>query len=879
MEQLFILDVMGYIFRSYHAIRQMTNERGESTNALFGFVRSVEKLFKDFDVEHLVAVFDGPRNDESRKKIYSAYKENRGETPKDLLYQFEWARQYCELRGIATLTVEGVEADDTMASVATWAKGKGYKALLLSGDKDLCQLVDDRIHILNTFKENLILDPKGVEEQFGVPPHLIGDYLALVGDSSDNVPGVPGIGPKGAVDLLKEYGSLEAVLSNASHIKGKKGEALLQNKELAILSRQLVNLHLDVPFPQEDQFFLVKKRPKEPLKAFFHEQNFNSLIKEMGGHVAEELVNYTLINTLEELKELVKRLGSSKELCVDTETTAQDPLLAQLVGIGLGAQPKEAWYIPVNGSIGKRDIIELLNPLFKEKRLIGHNIKYDMHVLSHFGFSQIVPFFDTMIASYLLNADERQHGLDHLALKYFEKVKIPIESLIGKGKEEITMDQVAIESVSAYCCEDVDYTLRLYQLFSQELEIRSLRSLFDTIEMPLIPVLERMEERGVFVDKDVLSQLSIELTAKIKALQEEIQTLASEPFNVNSPKQLADILFDKLGIKPPKKTKTGFSTNADVLESLKGVHPIIEKVLEYRTLEKLRSTYIDTLPGQINPNTHRVHCTFNQSVAATGRLSAQNPNLQNIPVRSDLGKKIRSAFRPENPNWCFLGADYSQIELRLLAHLSEDPLLLKAFEQGEDVHRSTAAAVFGVKPEEVTPILRHQAKAVNFGIIYGQQAWGLSQELGMSQKEAQAFIEKYFKAYAGVKNYVDRMKEEAKRCGCAKTLFGRERLLPEINSQNPNIRAGAERLAINTPLQGSNADLIKMAMCQIDSALKKGGYRGAMILQIHDELLFELPKEEIEPVAALVKKLMEGVVTLKVPLVVDIAVGKNWAEC
>jgi DNA polymerase-1 len=554
---------------------------------------------------------------------------------------------------------------------------------------------------------------------------------------------------------------------------------------------------------------------------------------------------------------------------------------AELVGIGFCVEPLTASYVPLNGDISRESVLKTVKPLFENPKIgfYGHNVKYDLHVLQNEGINVANICFDTILASYLLNAHNRQHSLDALTLHYFSKVKTPTSDLLGKGRAAITMDQVPIRKVCDYCCEDADFTCRLKELLEQQLKERKLITLFNDLELPLLRVLETMEHHGIFLDVPTLQEMGTKITASIKKLEHEIHTLAGESFNINSPKQVSDILFTKLGLSAPKKTATGFSTNADVLEELAGQHPIAEKLLEYRSLEKLRSTYIETLPEEVNPRTHRIHPTFNQVVAATGRLSCQNPNLQNIPTRTELGRDIRQAFRPEKKGWSYLAADYSQIELRLVAHFSEDPNLIKAFKHGEDIHAHTAATIFDVPLDKVTSDMRYRAKAVNFGIIYGQQAFGLARELGIGLKEAQHFIDTYFKQFPDIKKFLEKCKESTRTTGKAVTFMGRERAIPEINNKNPTIRNEAERLAINTPLQGSAADLIKAAMLKIDELFKKEGKLGYMILQIHDELIFELPDFELPTTQILVKEVMENVCKFKVPLVVNMKVGKNWKEC
>lgn len=886
MSRLFIIDASGYLYRSYHAISFMTNPQGESTNALFGFIRSILKLMKDFSPDHVVAVFDGPNNIKKRKEIYPEYKAHRSEMPGDLRYQMDWAKDFCNFHGIPLLNIPEVEADDAMGSVAEWAQDHFEEVFLCTSDKDMAQLVGNGVKLLNTHKDNLILDVEGVTEKFGVPPSKIIDLLAITGDSSDNVPGLPGFGPKTATTLLQQFDSLEYILEHPEEVKGKKKqETIREEADKALISKKLVTIDVNVDIPKDVTFFKLKEEQDNELQQFYHRMNFTSLIKEQNlakqTAPVEEKVTYSLVDDEEGLNNLISLLNKQKEICFDTETTALHPMEAELVGVGFCFEPTKAWYVPTNGKLGMDRVIGVLKPLLENSKICiyGHNIKYDYQVMRNYDITINNICFDTIIASYLLNTSNRQHSLDFLSLHYFNKVKIPTSDLIGKGKKQITMKEVPIQTVSDYCCEDVDYTCRLKQLFEKELKERKLDKLFKKLELPLLPILAKMERHGIYLDVPTLEAMGTEVVKELESLSNEIYELAGETFNINSPKQLSHILFEKMGIHPPKKTATGFSTNAEVLETLKADHPIAEKILEYRTLEKLRSTYIESLPGDVNAATHRIHPTFNQFVTATGRLSCQDPNLQNIPIRTEIGRRVREAFRPEKKGWSFLSADYSQIELRLLAHFSEDPNLVKAFEEGEDIHAHTAATIFGVPIDQVTKEMRYRAKAVNFGVIYGQQAFGLARDLGIDFGEAKAFIETYFQTFPHVKDYLESCKEKARKEEKAVTYTGRERAIPEINSKNPQIRSAAERLAINTPLQGSAADLIKKAMIEIDALLQKEGYLGYMILQIHDELIFELPDFEVPMIEPIVKSTMENTLKLKVPLTVNISIGKNWKEC
>lgn len=888
MEKLYVVDGTGYLFRSYFAIRQMTNSQGQSTNGLYGFIRSIQKLRQDFLPRYLVLVFDAPNNKKTRLEIYPDYKANRSPPPEDLYPQIKWAQDFCMLSGIPVLSIPNVEADDTMGSIAKWAEKNDTEVFLCSSDKDLCQLVSDKIVILNTYKNNLILTSKDVEETFGIPPSLFIDYLSITGDASDNIPGMQGFGPKTAATLLQKFGSLDDLLSNPEKVSGKKKQKTLKEQaELARISKRLVTLNTSLDIPKTPSFFKLKEGDPLALKNFYKSNDFHSLVKEMEKHSTEndkenrEQISYQLVDNEKSLNELIVSLKAAKEVCFDTETTHIHPFKAQLVGLGFCIEERKACYVPTNGKLGLDVVLKALKPIFESPHIhfYGHNVKYDLHILNRYKIKVHSLCFDTILASYLLNSHDHRHSLDHLAIKYFGKTKISIKSLIGSGKKEISMEQVPIDDVKNYCCEDVDYTYRLKGILEKELEERKLSHLMLNIELPLLLVLQKMEKKGIFICTKVLKKMSEEFTGYIATLEKEILNLAGEPFNINSPKQLSAILFDKLKIPPSKKKNTGYSTSADVLESLEQKYPIARKILAYRSLEKLRSTYIDSLPNEVLPLTGRIHCSFKQSVAATGRLSCKNPNLQNIPVRTKEGRKIRESFLPENSSWSFLSADYSQIELRLLAHLSDDPKLLSAFQNGEDIHTFTASLIFSLPQNQISKQMRYQAKAVNFGIIYGQQAFGLSKELGISLKEASQFIDLYFQRYRHVRDYMEYCKEKTRKTGKATTITGRERLIPDINSKNRAIRSAAERLAINTPLQGTAADLIKLAMLRADKTIKDEKKLGYMILQIHDELIFEVPDFELLDFAPLIENAMENVFSLKVPLIVNIGIGKNWKDC
>lgn len=890
MKTLYVLDASGFIYRNYFAIRNMTNSKGESTNALFGFIRSVVKLMKDFHPDHLVSVFDGPRNAKKRLEIYPQYKANRLTMPQDLRYQIEWAHQFCNLMGIPYLNIPESEADDVMASVAKWAAAQEATVYLCTSDKDMCQIVDDKILILNTAKENQLIDAQEVEKIHGVPPNQILDLLSMIGDSSDNIPGLPGFGPKTAAELLKSFRSLDYILSHPEEVPGKKKqETIIQEGSKAILSKTLLTLDTDVDFPKDPHFFQLKPPEKMGLKEFYVYMNFNSMIREMEQVLAgqgtlpteEGDIEYTLVNDEVAFEQLLAFLSQHKEICFATETTHIQPFLAKLVGIGFCVNPKKAWYVPFNGKLRSEYVLKGVKTLFENPMIgfYGHNVKYDYHVLRNDGIVVKNISFDTILASYILNASNRQHSIETLILEYFGKVKTPLVNLTGKGKKQIPIEEIAAENLNAYVCENVDFICRLKEVLEKQLQERQLDKLFQSLELPLMKVLARMEEHGIYLDVPYLKKMSHEIQKEIASLEKQIYAAAGIEFNLNSPLQLKKILFEKLQIPYPKKRSKDISTGEEILELLVRDYPIASLVLEYRRLEKLRSTYIDALPDAVNPKTHRIHCNFNQSVAATGRLSSQDPNLQNIPVRSEIGRRIREAFRPQKEDWSYLSADYSQIELRLLAHFSGDPDLLEAFRNNEDIHAHTAAKIYNIPLKEVSKEQRNSAKAVNFGILYGQQAFGLSQGLNISTSEAASFIETYFARFKKVKEYIEGCKEEARRTGKTVTYTGRERLIPEINSKNGMLRAQAERLAVNTPIQGTAADLIKHAMLRIDHLINKEKKLGYMVLQIHDELIFEIPDFELVSFEPLVREAMEKGLKLKLPLVVDIAVGKNWKEC
>jgi DNA polymerase-1 len=884
MNNIYIIDAVNYLFRSYYAIGPMVNDSGKSTSALYGFIRSLQKLIKKVNPDHLVCVFDGPDNKKSRQSIFAEYKSHRKEAPADLFPQFEWAYEYCKLSGISTLSIEGVEADDVMATIALWSEKQKAKAYLCTTDKDLAQLVNQNIFILHPHKDYALVDTTKVEEIYGVKPCQILDFLSMTGDASDNIPGIPGFGPKTAASLLQEFGTLDNIFKHIDQVKGEKKQQLLREHEpTAKLSQTLATLQTDITIPKDPSFYALKKPDSEKLASFYHRMQFHSLLKEELPKTEEtvQTTNYHLIDSIESLSDLLLSLSKEKQIGIDVETTSIEPMKASLVGIGFAIKPHEAWYVPCNGQMAREEVIHRLQLFFHatKSHFFGHNLKYDLHVLENHQIYIKHICFDTILASYLLEPHIRKHNLDELVLEKYKHTKIPIEDLIGKGKNQISMEQVPVAKVVHYCCEDIDYTTRLKENFEKELKTKDLEKVLTEIELPLLPILAAMERFGIYLDIEKLEEIGKTISKEIAHIKAKIFKQVGEEFNLNSPKQLSSILFEKLALKKPAKTKTAFGTGADILEDLAAESPIASDILNYRSLEKLRATYVEALPLSVLPKTGRIHCTFNQSVAATGRLSCQDPNLQNIPTRTKEGNAIRSCFKPEKKGWSFIGGDYSQIELRLLAHFSEDPQLIQAFRKQEDIHEHTASIIFNLPITMITPEMRSIAKTVNFGVLYGQGPYGLSRQLKISMKEASEFIKTYFERYPKILDFLESCKDAARKTGFSTTLTGRQRPIPELTNKNGAIRSAAERLAINTPLQGTAADLIKIAMIAIDREIKSKHLQGRMILQIHDELIFEVPDEEIDLFKSIIKNKMEHVLKLKVPLTVHISVGKNWAEC
>jgi DNA polymerase-1 len=887
MKKLFLIDGNSFCYRAFYAIKELSNSKGQPTNAVYGFVSMLNKILNQQRPDYMAVSFDlkGPT---FRHKKYDAYKIHRKPMPEGLISQMPIIKDVVAAYNIPIFQVAGFEADDVLATIVKKCKSSDLEVYIATGDKDVLQLVDSRTMVWSPhFKEDVIYDVRMVNEKFGVGPERIRDFMSLMGDTSDNIPGVPGIGPKTAAELIHEFSTLENILSSVDSIKRESTrQAIKGNFQAARMSYELATLDCDVPIEVDLTAMRLKEPDRERLYAIFKELEFKSLLKEFSPAAAPQAaVDYVLVRTEDKFKELLLKLGKAKEFALDFETTDTDPMLAEPVGISFCWKEKEAYYVPIksvhSSQFKVHSVLERLKPILEDERIgkIGQNIKYEMVILANQGIGLKGVVFDTMVASYLLNPSKANHNLEDIALEYLDYRMSPtIDDLLGKGKSRITMDKVALEEICRYCCQDSDVTLRLKNILGRRLEDKGLYGLFCDIELPLIEVLADMERWGFAIDTDYLGLMSARIEKDLTRLTGQIYEIAGGEFNINSPRQLSEVLFEKLKLPVVKRTKTGASTDEGVLQKLASKHALPAAILEYRQLFKLKSTYIDALPALVNPGTGRVHTSFNQTVTATGRLSSSEPNLQNIPIKTELGSRIRKAFVPSSAKNRILSADYSQIELRILAHISDDDDMIEAFKKGRDIHAHTASLIYGTKEKDVTDRMRSSAKTVNFGIIYGMSPWGLSRDLGISQEEATAFIEAYFARYPKVRMYMQDAIEKARSDGYVTTIMNRRRWIPNINSDDINIRQFAERTAINTPIQGSAADLIKIAMIDISRKLKSSRFKTRMILQVHDELVFDVPKDELNDAAALVKRMMEGVARLKVPLAASIKAGDNWLE-
>jgi len=884
--RLYLIDGSSYIYRAFFALKQyLSTRKGLPTNAIYGFVNMLLKIIREEKPEYLAVVFD-PRGETVRHTQYEAYKATRPPMPSELSQQIPYIHQIIKAFNISMLMEEGYEADDVIGTIAKFAEAKGFEVTIVSGDKDLFQLITPRIRVYDTMKGK-VYGIEEVKERYGVTPERLVDLLALMGDNIDNIPGVPGIGPKTAAELVNRFHDLENLLSQLDKIeKAKIRNLLAENSEQARISKQLATIITDLPLEIDLESLRLGEANWPEIKALFKELEFYSLLKELGGERPSDQAQYKIIGTEEELEGLMERLGTARRIAIETISNSSTYMPGDLVGLAISPEDQEAYYIPLAHSypdcprqLDKELVLNRLRGILEDRAIekYGHDLKRDILRLAPEGIELQGLAFDSMVASYLLNPSRSNHNLEDITLEYLNRKKTPTKDVVGEGSKAIKFSQVRVEQMGSFAAEEVLLSRQLAAEMTPLLREAQLEQLWQEIELPLIYVLAAMEQAGVKIDQKFLQDMSKNLERELQQLEQTIYNLAGTQFNINSPKQLQEVLFERLKLKPIRKTKTGYSTDVAVLEELALQHDLPAQILNYRQLAKLKSTYVDTLPRLINPLTGRIHTSFNQTVTATGRLSSSDPNLQNIPIRSAFGREIRKAFIAEK-GCLLLSADYSQIELRIMAHLSEDPVLIEAFAQGEDIHQRTAAEVFGVSPEAVTADMRRMAKTVNFGIMYGMSPYGLAKDLGVSQSEAKEFIDGYFKRYSRVKEFIERTLKEAYENGYVTTLLNRRRYIPDLKSENKNVREFAERTAINTPIQGSAADLIKLAMVQIYNEIKRRQISAKMILQVHDELLFEVPVEEKEIMIELVKEKMEHVVPLRVPLVVDIGLGNNWEE-
>ena len=909
---LILVDGSSYLYRAFHALPPLTNSKGRPTGAVKGVINMIRRLLKDYHDSTVVVVFDA-KGKTFRDDMYDQYKANRPPMPDDLRVQIDPIHKIIDAMGLPILTIEGVEADDVIGTLAVEASAQAQPVIISTGDKDIAQLVNEYVTMVNTMTDT-VLNSEGVRNKFGVPPELIIDYLALLGDKSDNIPGVPGVGEKTALGLLQGIGGLDDIYSTLDQVaeldfRGAKNLApkLAEHKELAYLSYALATIKTDVHLPLS--LSQLKHRPSDDdaLLELFVEQEFKAWTTELTNRSEESLEpitanpgekeqaatkpkakHYETVLTEEQLQSWIEKIVLKKQLAVDTETTSLDYMAARMVGISLAVEPGEAAYIPFGhdylgapNQLPERRVIELLRPLLEDPNIkkIGQNLKYDMSILAQHGINLQGISFDTMLESYVIDSVATRHDMDSLAEMYLGEKTIAFSDVAGKGANQLTFNQIALEQAAPYAAEDADITLRLHNTLWPKLQSEpSLLGVFSDIELPLVPVLSRIERAGALVDDTLLFQQSHELGLRIDELERDAWDLAGQEFNLASPKQLGDILFNQLEIPVLKKTAKGApSTKEEVLQELALDYPLPKVLLEHRGLAKLKSTYTDKLPTMINSVTGRIHTSYHQSGTATGRLSSSDPNLQNIPIRNAEGRRVRQAFIVPD-GYKLIAADYSQIELRIMAHLSEDPNLLTAFANGLDIHSATAAEVFSTPLDRVTADQRRSAKAINFGLIYGMSAFGLAKQLNIGRKQAADYIDTYFDRYPGVLNYMNTVRSSAAESGYVETWFGRRLYLPEINSRNGMRRQAAERTAINAPMQGTAADIIKLAMIKVDQWLLDSKLDSKMIMQVHDELILEVPENELEEVTTGLLSGMENAAELKVPLVVDIGVGNNWEE-
>jgi DNA polymerase-1 len=887
-----LVDGSSYLYRAFHAMPNLSNSEGMPTGAVYGVVNMLRRLLREYDPEYMAVVFDA-KGKTFRDELYEQYKAHRPPMPDELRQQIEPLHAIVEAMGLPLLIIDGVEADDVIGTLAKQASEAGMHTLISTGDKDMAQLVNEHVTLVNTMTDT-VSDVRGVEDRFGVRPEQIIDYLALIGDTSDNIPGVPKVGPKTAAKWLKEYGTLEAIVENADAIKGKIGENLRASLEQLPLSKQLVTIKCDVELDNTPQQLVRGEPDNAALTKWYGQLEFRTwLAEQLEGAAPDEASiqgtsQYTTILDMKTLQAWLKKLQKAELFAFDTETTSLDYMQAQIVGISFGVDG-EAAYVPLAhdyenapAQLDREEVLKAFRPLLEDPAtpLVGHNLKYDRNVLANHDITLNGIAHDTMLESYVLDSTASRHDMDSLALKYLSYKTISFEDVAGKGKKQLGFNQVSIDEASPYAAEDADVTLRLHNtLWPRLSNEKSLKAVYEEIELPLLKVLSAMERTGVLIDTDMLATQSEQLAKRCDEIVQQAYKEAGEEFNPGSPKQIQQILFEKQGLPVIQKTPKGQPSTAEgVLQELaEQGHALPGLILEHRSMSKLKSTYTDKLPLMINADTGRVHTSYHQAVAATGRLSSSDPNLQNIPIRTEEGRRIRQAFIAPR-GYRVLAADYSQIELRIMAHLSGDEGLLAAFAQGEDIHRATAAEVFGVARDKVTDNQRRSAKAINFGLIYGMSAFGLAKQLGVERRVAQQYIDLYFSRYPGVKTFMDETRERARQTGYVETVFGRRLYVPDIKASNMQRRQYAERTAINAPMQGTAADIIKRAMLATADWMPAAGLDVKMIMQVHDELVFEVKHTDVEQATSGIRDCMSGAAELAVPLIVDIGVGNNWDE-
>ncbi len=889
---LLLVDGSSYLFRAFHALPPLTNSKGEPTGAIVGVINMLRKLIEEYQPAYIAVVFDA-KGGSFRNELYDQYKANRPPMPDDLRVQIEPLHEIIRAMGLPILIIPGVEADDVIGTLATQATAQGISTIISTGDKDLAQLVNDRVTLVNTMN-NSKLDREGVIAKFGVPPERIVDYISLMGDSVDNIPGVNKCGPKTAASWLASYGSLEEVMAHADEIKGKVGGYLRDSLELLPLSRKLATIRCDVALDQQPEALKPTAPNTRKLRELYHQIESSRLLATLDAEHESATedpavkTDYTVILEQAAFERWMSKLEHSELFALDTETTSLNYMQAEIVGLSFAVTAGESAYLPLAHDypgapeqMNRDSVLERMRPLLEDpaQLKVGQNLKYDMSVLANHGIELQGIAYDTMLESYVANSTATRHDMDSLAKKYLGLNTTKFEDVAGKGAKQISFNQVALEQAAPYAAEDADITLRLHhKIWPTIADEPPLASLFQEIEMPLVPVLSRIERTGVSIDSAMLRQHSQQLATRMHELEQAAYKLAGQPFNLGSPKQIGEIFFNQLQLPVIAKTKKGAPSTAEaVLQELAEEHELPRLLLEHRGLSKLKSTYTDKLPLQVDPKTGRVHTSYHQAVTATGRLSSSDPNLQNIPVRNEEGRRIRQAFIPE-AGYRMVAADYSQIELRIMAHLSGDKGLLRAFTTGQDIHRATAAEVFGLAPDQVSNEQRRSAKAINFGLIYGMSAFGLAKQLGVERKAAQTYIDLYFERYPGVQAFMDRTRKEAKERGYVETLFGRRLYLPEINSRNGMRRTAAERTAINAPMQGTAADIIKRAMLEVDEWICSQKPAMRMIMQVHDELVFEVREDQLTSAVEKIRNTMESAAGLAVPLVVDVGIGDNWDE-